>query len=183
MVILLRGGLEITFKGKGIIVFLYTFVPCFIEATAVMLVAWTIVGLPFLLSYAMGFMCAAVSPAILVPSMLSLAKRGFGVKKGIPNTLLAASSLDDIGAITFFMVFAIIALNGKGGPNTHVVLAILANIYQIALGVALGVFLGLFAWPFKKLKCNGRFGMFSKFIYLMTNVGLIFGVCEALQFK
>ena len=74
MVILLRGGLEITFKGKGLIVFLYTIVPCLVEATAVMFVAWLVVGMPFLISYAMGFMCAAVSPAILVPSMLSLAK-------------------------------------------------------------------------------------------------------------
>ena len=183
MVILLRGGLEITFKGKGLIVFLFTIVPCFVEATAVMLVAWLIVGMPFVVAYAMGFMCAAVSPAILVPAMLSLAKRGFGIKKGIPNTLLAASSLDDIGAITLFMVFAMISLNGKGGDDTHVVLAILANVYQIAAGVALGLFLGLFAWPFKRLKCTGKWGNLAKLAFLMLNVGIIFGVCEPINFQ
>ena len=80
------------------------------------------------------------------------------------------------------MVFAMISLNGKGGEDTHVLLAILANIYQIAAGVALGLFLGLFAWPFKKFKCTGKWGNVGKLIFLMVNVGIIFGVCEPINF-
>lgn len=129
MVILLRGGLELSFAGKGLIVFLYTFVPQLVEATSVMLVSYFIVGLPFAPSYALGFVCAAVSPAVLVPSMLSLAKRGLGVEKGIPTTLIAASSFDDIGAITLFGVFMTISLNGKTGDEANVYLAVLANVY------------------------------------------------------
>jgi NhaP-type Na+/H+ or K+/H+ antiporter len=117
MVILLRGGLELSFRGKGIIVFLYTFVPQLVEATMVMLIAWLAVGMPFAIAYSLGFVVAAVSPAVLVPSMLGLAKAGYGVKKGIPTTLIAASSFDDIGAITLFGVFSTIALNGKGGKS------------------------------------------------------------------
>ena len=129
MVILLRGGIELSFRGKGIIVFLYTFVPQLVEATSVMLISWLAVGLPFPLAYSLGFVVAAVSPAILVPSMLNLAKAGYGIKKGIPTTLIAASSFDDIGAITLFGIFSTIALNGKGGEDESVGLAVLANVY------------------------------------------------------
>ena len=159
MVILLRGGLELGFKGKGIIVFLYTFVPQLVEATMVMLIAWLAFGLPIPLAYALGFVCAAVSPAVLVPSMLGLAKQGFGIKKGIPTTLIAASSFDDIGAITLFGVFATLALNGKGGgESSNIWFALLANAYQLATGVGLGVVFGfVFGWAFRLLKLNNWF--------------------------
>jgi NhaP-type Na+/H+ or K+/H+ antiporter len=47
----------------------------------------------------------AVSPAVVVPSMLLLQEEGYGVEKGIPTLLIAASSLDDIVAITGFNTF------------------------------------------------------------------------------
>ena len=48
------------------------------------------------------FVLSAVSPAVVVPSMLLLQKDGYGVEKGIPTLLMAAGSFDDILAITGF---------------------------------------------------------------------------------
>lgn len=48
------------------------------------------------------FVLGAVSPAVVVPSMLLLQKDGYGVEQGIPTLLMAAGSFDDILAITGF---------------------------------------------------------------------------------
>jgi len=46
-----------------------------------------------------------VSPAILVPAMVSLNSNGYGKAKSIPTILIAASSFNDILAITVFRIF------------------------------------------------------------------------------
>lgn len=48
------------------------------------------------------FVLGAVTPAVIVPSMLLLQKDGYGVEQGIPTLLMAAGSFDDILAITGF---------------------------------------------------------------------------------
>ena len=52
------------------------------------------------LSYYDRFVLAAVSPAVVVPSLLNLSDRGYGLNKGIPTLVIAAASLDDVLAIT-----------------------------------------------------------------------------------
>jgi hypothetical protein len=46
-----------------------------------------------------------VSPAILVPAMVKLHGEGYGVEKSIPTICIAASSFNDILAITVFRIF------------------------------------------------------------------------------
>lgn len=57
------------------------------------------------------FVLAAVSPAVVVPSLLSLQERGYGVNKGIPTLVIAAASVDDVLAITGFGVVLSIAFS------------------------------------------------------------------------
>lgn len=52
--------------------------------------------------YVFRFVLGAVSPAVVVPSMLVLQAGGYGVDKGVPTLLMAAGSFDDILAITGF---------------------------------------------------------------------------------
>lgn len=47
--------------------------------------------------------------------MMILHKAGYGVKKGIPTSMIAASSFDDIIAITAFGIFTTIAFNEAPG--------------------------------------------------------------------
>lgn len=50
------------------------------------------------------FILSAVTPAVVVPSMLSLTERGYGTEQGIPTLVIAAASIDDVLAITGFTV-------------------------------------------------------------------------------
>ena len=63
------------------------------------------------LCFAQGFTLGAVSPAVVVPSLMILHKADYGTKKGIPTTLIAAASFDDIIAITVFSVFLSIGIS------------------------------------------------------------------------
>ena len=45
-------------------------------------------------------MIAAVSPAVVVPSLILLQDVGWGVEKGIPTLVMAASGIDDVLAIS-----------------------------------------------------------------------------------
>jgi len=47
---------------------------------------------------------SAVSPAVLVPSLLRLKRLGYGEDNGVNTLVIAASSLDDIVSISAFGV-------------------------------------------------------------------------------
>ena len=57
------------------------------------------------------FILGAVSPAVVVPSMLSLQLSGYGTQEGIPTLVMAASSCDDVLAISMFSMFLGIAFS------------------------------------------------------------------------
>lgn len=71
-VILLRGGMELDFKGKGLTVVLMTLTPQLSEAIAVAIASRLIFGMPWALGIANGFTLAAVSPAVVVPGLMIL---------------------------------------------------------------------------------------------------------------
>ena len=73
-IILMAGGLELSFKGKGLTVVLLTIIPQICEATTVALTAQLLFGMPLYLCFALGFCLGAVSPAVLVPSLLKIQK-------------------------------------------------------------------------------------------------------------
>ena len=55
---------------------------------------------PWMWGFMLGFVLAAVSPAVVVPCLLSLQEKGYGVDKGIPTLVIAAASVDDVLAIS-----------------------------------------------------------------------------------
>lgn len=110
-IILLRGGMELDFAGKGLTVVLLTLCPQNAEAVAAAAASRWIFSLPWPLAFAQGYTLGAVSPAVLVPSCMILHNNDYGVIKGIPTTLIAAASFDDIIAISVFSVFLTVAYN------------------------------------------------------------------------
>ena len=70
-----------------------------------MVVAHFLLNLSLIQGGMLGFIIAAVSPAVVVPEMLRLKERDFGKRNEIPSTILAAASIDDVVAITLFTVF------------------------------------------------------------------------------
>lgn len=55
-----------------------------------------------------------MSPAVVVPSMMALDAQGYGVSKGIPTLVIAASSIDDVICITGFGVVLGISFSTGG---------------------------------------------------------------------
>ena len=70
--ILVRGGLQISFKGKGITVVLLSLLPCLIDATTHALLGMGLFGMPIEISYCMGFATSPVATIIVVGAMLRL---------------------------------------------------------------------------------------------------------------
>lgn len=150
IVILIRAGLGIskdTLNRIGGPAIRMSFIPCIIEGTAVAAIAYWMMGLSFYAAGMLGFIIAAVSPAVVVPTMLMLKEKGFGKKNEVPTLVLAGASLDDVFAITIFSVFAGLAA-GASTNWTYVILGVPAGI---VLGAAIGGVLGLlFTWFFKR---------------------------------
>ena len=121
--IMTRSGLELdvgAIRRAGRVAARLTVLPGVSEALAVGVIARWVFELPFVLALALGFILAAVSPAVVVVGMFDLHERGYGVAKGIPSIVVAAASMDDVVAMLGFSVC--IGLAGGAG-----------NIYQKAL--------------------------------------------------
>ena len=79
-------------------------VPCLVEAGVVALIA----SRPFVFDFPAGWACllgfvvAAVSPAVVVPSLLALRDAGYGTATGIPTLVVAAAALDDVLSLAGF---------------------------------------------------------------------------------
>ena len=143
-VILLMAGLELDpialMKLSGMVV-RATFIPCAVEAVAVAVLSNLILGFPWTVGFMLGFVLAAVSPAVIIPSLMSLSQRGYGVAKGIPTLVIAACSADDVVAISGFGIFLGLTFS-KGAPLWKL---ILHGPIEVVMGVSFGVFWGFLA--------------------------------------
>ncbi|XP_053317518.1 sodium/hydrogen exchanger 9B2 isoform X2 [Spea bombifrons] len=117
--------------------------PCAIETCSAAVLSHFLMGLPLTWGFMLGFVLGAVSPAVVVPSMLILQKEGFGVEKGIPTLLMAAGSFDDILAITGFNTCLAMAFS-TGSTINSIVRGVLEVVVGIAAGLAFGFFLRYF---------------------------------------
>ena len=116
-VILMRSGLELdldAFKSVGWMAARLTLMPGLCEALTCGLFSMLIFKMSFPLGMCLGFILAAVSPAVVVLGMFELQSRGYGVTKGIPSLVVAAASFDDVVAITGYTIFKSFALGGHG---------------------------------------------------------------------
>lgn len=139
--ILLKAGLGLdasALKKLSFVVARLAFTPCFTEAAGAAVAAHVLMGMPWMLGLLLGFVLSAVSPAVVVPTLLSLKERGYGESKGISTLVIAASSIDDIIAISGFGV--ILGLVFSKGD-------IVSNIIQGPVEVAIGIAVG-FGWGF-----------------------------------
>ncbi|XP_054997323.1 sodium/hydrogen exchanger 9B1 isoform X2 [Sorex araneus] len=141
-VILVRAGLGLDPKilktMKGVCLRL-SIGPCLTESFSAAIISHYLLGFPWEWGFLVGFVVGAVSPAVVVPSMIMLQEKGYGIQKGIPTLLMAASSLDDILAITGFNVC--ISLIFSTGSIVH---NILSSLRDIVIGVLIGAVLGIF---------------------------------------
>mmetsp|Transcript_4912 Transcript_4912/g.7373 ORF Transcript_4912/g.7373 Transcript_4912/m.7373 type:complete len:496 (+) Transcript_4912:12-1499(+) len=91
--------------------------PCLVEATVVGILSYFFFQ-DFTPSWCatLGFVVAAVSPAVVVPSLLGLEQRGYGRGSGVPTLVVAAAALDDVLSLSGFGVSLGFAVSVSSGP-------------------------------------------------------------------
>jgi len=143
-VILLMAGLEIdpvALWNLSGMVLSATFVPCFVECIVIAIMSNLVLGFPWTVGFMLGFVLAAVSPAVIIPCLVSLSGRGYGVEKGIPTLVIAASSADDVVAISGFGIF----LGLTFFQDASMVQLMMHGPIEVLLGVSFGTVWGLMA--------------------------------------
>ena len=146
IIILTRAGLSLDIqdlKKVGRPAVLMCFVPACFEIMGMILLAPRLLGISVLDAAIMGAVVGAVSPAVIVPKMLNLMEKGYGVKKRIPQLILAGASVDDVFVIVLFTAFTGLAQGGTFSPAS--ILSIPVSIGTgIAAGGLAGILLALF---------------------------------------
>lgn len=141
IIILLRAGLELSrsaLSKVGKQTLLLSFIPGVLEGSAVALLGPLFLPLTHLESALLGFILAAVSPAVVVPLMIRFVEERRGAAKGIPTMILGAASLDDVFAITIFSII----LGFYNGQSVNLVRAIGGIPVSILLAIGVGLLLG-----------------------------------------
>lgn len=141
IIILLRAGFGISrddLKMVGTAAIKLSCIPGLIEGFFIAFAATKFLGFSFIQGGILGFIIAAVSPAVVVPQMLSFMEKGLGTNKGIPTLILAGASIDDVFAITIFSTF----LGLYSGKHVNIGIQVLGIPISILLGIIAGVIIG-----------------------------------------
>lgn len=141
IVILLRAGLKIqkeTIIKVGKTALLMSFIPSTFEGMAILFMAPFLFDMSYPEAGLLGFIVAAVSPAVVIPSMIKFIDRGRGTTKGIPSMILASSSIDNAYVIVIFSVLLGIA----AGSDTNLFIKLLDIPLSIMTGITVGLLLG-----------------------------------------
>ena len=108
IIILIRAGLSLNLKDLkrvGRPALLLSFIPAIFEITGYALLGTLLFNVNIIEALVIGSILSAVSPAVVVPRMVDLIEKRYGTKKGIPQMILAAASLDDVFVIVLFTTF------------------------------------------------------------------------------
>lgn len=179
IVILLRAGLGIkksVLQRIGKTALLMSFIPCLLEATALNVLFYLLTDFGFLTSALTATLLSAVSPAVVVPSMLNLKESGYGEKKEIPTLILAGASLDDVFIITLFTMFIGISTGEEGSISASLTSIPVSIVGGIIGGAAIGFLLSLY---FKKY--HDRLKGTEKALILLTLSLFLFEVGDWLH--
>ena len=140
IIILLKAGLSLDLKDlkkAGRCAVLLSFVPATCEIIGYVLFAPVILGISRIDAAVMGAVLGAVSPAVVVPRMVSLMEQKYGTEKAIPQMIMAGASCDDIFVIVLFTTFLSMAQGGSAKVGDFVNIPV-----SIVLGILLGALMG-----------------------------------------
>ena len=153
IIILLRAGFNLDFNALrkvGRPAFLLSFVPATFEILGMIFLAPLLLGVSRLDAAIMGTVVAAVSPAVVVPRMLNLIENKYGERKGIPQMLMAAASVDDI-----FVIILFTSLTNLAQTSSFSLINFLTVPTSIILGIVGGIVMGnIMSILFKKIRMS-----------------------------
>lgn len=174
IIVLFIGGLGIgadQIKKIGRPAILLSIIPATLEGFAIAYLSTIFLGFTFIQGAILGFIIAAVSPAVLIPSMVSLIDKNIGQKKSIPQLLLVGASADDTIAITLFTSFLAIYFQKLDGGTFD----FKTQLFLIPVSIVFSLMIGWLV------------GLIGKYSYLKINnnrmkIAIVFIVCLALRF-
>ena len=136
IIILIKAGLALELsdlKKVGRSAVMMSFLPACFEMAGYMVFAPMLLGTSRIESALMGAVLSAVSPAVVVPRMVSLIEKNRGTEKGVPQMILAGASCDDVFVLVLFSTFLTMAKGGK---------AELSGLINIPVSIVLGLMIG-----------------------------------------
>ncbi len=140
IIILIKAGLSLNIddlKKVGRPAVLMSFLPAGFEIAAVLVFGPPLLGVTLKEAAIVGAVLGAVSPAVVVPRMVSLMEERYGTNKQIPQLILAGASLDDVFVIVLFSTFVRIEQGGAAAIMDFVSIPV-----SILLGILFGAFVG-----------------------------------------
>ncbi|RUS73419.1 hypothetical protein EGW08_018825 [Elysia chlorotica] len=115
------------------------------------------------------FVLSVVSPAVVVPSMLGLSEKGYGLDKGIPTLVIAAVSLDAVLAITGFGVMLSVCFS-----QGDLAWIVCKGPLEALVGIAFGSTFGVILWYFPQ-KSSKNLSLFRSVLLIGGGLLTIFG--------
>ena len=169
IIILLRAGLGLNRRAiqqVGKVAGTMSVIPVVFEGVTILLLAMWLLDFNVVQGGMLGFVVAAVSPAVIVPSMLRLIRENKGMQRNVPTLVLASASIDDVIAITLFSMF----LSAAVTQTSVALVSVLTLPLSIFLGIVLGFIIGLgLVWIFKTFHIRD-----SKKVLMILAIGIIF---------
>ncbi|WP_304681558.1 cation:proton antiporter [uncultured Clostridium sp.] len=148
LTVLFIGGLGISInqmKQIGRPAILLSIIPATLEGLTIAFLSMIFLNFTFVQGAILGFIIAAVSPAVLVPSMVDLIKRKVGQDKAIPQMLLVGASADDTVAITLFTTFLGIYMSNINNENISIASELFSIPITIIISIVVGFLLAIFS--------------------------------------
>lgn len=173
IIILLRAGLGLNknaLKQIGSTAIKMSFIPGVIEGLTIMFIATKLLGFSYIQGGILGFIIAAVSPAVVVPQMIKLKEKKLGEDKHISTLILAGASVDDVVAITIYTSFMALYF----GKDINLIGQLVMIPVSIIFGVFFGICIGLIL---NKLFNTYKFRDTKKIIILI-GISVIFNYIE-----
>ncbi|WP_092925040.1 MULTISPECIES: cation:proton antiporter [Romboutsia] len=172
--VLFIGGLGINvsqIKQIGRPAVLLSIIPATLEGFTIAFLCTIFLDFTFIQGAILGFIIAAVSPAVLIPAMVSLIERKLGQDKAIPQMLLVGASCDDTVAITLFTTFLTLYTKSSIGESV----SIFNQIMIIPLTIIISLVLSFLIFKISKL-------IISKVDNKNIKVIIAFSTCIGMRF-
>ncbi len=141
VIIIIRAGLALDINDlqkNGRVAILLSFIPAMFEMFFMSLIVYAVFKVTYLESLLIGIVISAVSPAVIIPRMLNLMKKGSRRIKVISQMIIASCSVEDV-----LIIFVFTSLLHAITNNQTTLLAILTLPVAIFIGIVTGVLLAV----------------------------------------
>ncbi|OZC10266.1 transporter, CPA2 family [Onchocerca flexuosa] len=175
-VILMRAGMGLdpeALRKTKVTVFRLGVISTLCESSAIVLAAYFIFGVNIEMSILFGTILSATGPAVTIPAILDLLKKGYGQGSGLPTAILASCTIDNMTCIASYTIAASLIFTTAYTVSVKLTYEIAMTFTTIVISVVIGVLGGRILWVFPHEGSHHR--------HFIRGV-LLLSICLALNF-